>query len=101
MNSGELGLKNHTTDTIAALATRIAGSSAMYQPYSRRPCNSINFITSHDGFTLADLVSYNEKHNLENGEENWDGADNNISWNSVGQRTTCPIFNMQKRLVVT
>ena len=65
-----------------ALATRIAGSSDLYQQRGRRPCNSINFITSHDGFTLADLVSYNEKHNLANGEDNRDGDNNNISWNS-------------------
>ncbi|HFQ91027.1 MAG TPA: glycogen-debranching protein, partial [Desulfobulbus sp.] len=55
---------------VPALATRIAGSSDLYQHSGRRPCNSINFITSHDGFTLADLVSYNEKHNLANGEDN-------------------------------
>ncbi len=68
--------------TVPALATRIAGSSDLYQHNGRRPCNSINFITSHDGFTLADLVSYNEKHNLANGEGNRDGDNNNISWNS-------------------
>jgi glycogen operon protein len=67
---------------VPALATRIAGSSDLYQDDGRRPCNSINFITSHDGFTLADLVSYNEKHNLANGEENRDGDNNNLSWNS-------------------
>ncbi len=69
-------------NTIAALATRIAGSSDLFQQSSRRPCNSINFITSHDGFTLADLVSYDDKHNQENGEDNRDGSDHNISWNS-------------------
>ncbi|MBM9536890.1 glycogen debranching protein GlgX [Desulfobulbus alkaliphilus] len=67
---------------VPALATRIAGSSDLYQINGRRPCNSINFITSHDGFTLADLVSYNEKHNLNNGEENRDGDNHNLSWNS-------------------
>ncbi len=67
---------------VPALATRIAGSSDLYQHNGRRPCNSINFITSHDGFTLADLVSYNEKHNLANGEDNRDGDNNNLSWNS-------------------
>ena len=67
---------------IPSLATRIAGSSDLYQHSNRRPYNSINFITSHDGFTLADLVSYNEKHNLINGEDNRDGDNNNISWNS-------------------
>ena len=67
---------------VPALATRIAGSSDLYQRHGRRPCNSINFITSHDGFTLADLVSYNEKHNLSNGENNRDGDNHNLSWNS-------------------
>ena len=67
---------------VSALATRVAGSSDLYRNGRRRPCNSINFITSHDGFTLADLVSYNEKHNLANGEDNRDGDNNNISWNS-------------------
>lgn len=67
---------------VAALATRIAGSSDLFQRSLRRPYNSINFITSHDGFTLADLVSYNLKHNLDNGEDNRDGFDHNISWNS-------------------
>lgn len=67
---------------VSALATRVSGSSDLYRNGGRRPCNSINFITSHDGFTLADLVSYNEKHNLANGEDNRDGDNNNISWNS-------------------
>lgn len=67
---------------VSALATRIAGSSDLYSNSGRRPCNSINFVTSHDGFTLQDLVSYNEKQNLANGEENRDGENNNISWNS-------------------
>ncbi len=67
---------------VSALATRIAGSSDLYSHGDRQPCNSINFITSHDGFTLSDLVSYNEKHNHMNGEENQDGENNNISWNS-------------------
>jgi isoamylase len=67
---------------VASLATRIAGSSDLFQKSLRRPYNSINFITSHDGFTLLDLVSYNTKHNLENGEDNRDGFDHNISWNS-------------------
>ena len=67
---------------VSALATRIAGSSDLYQHNDRRPYNSINFITSHDGFTLADLVSYNKKHNLANGENNRDGDNNNLSWNS-------------------
>jgi isoamylase len=73
---------------ISALATRIAGSSDLYSHNDRRPCNSINFITSHDGFTLRDLVSYNEKHNLMNGEENRDGDNHNISWNSGAEGET-------------
>ncbi|KPJ99024.1 MAG: glycogen debranching protein [Desulfobacterales bacterium SG8_35] len=67
---------------VPSLATRIAGSSDLFQKSLRRPYNSINFITSHDGFTLFDLISYNTKHNLENGEDNRDGYDHNISWNS-------------------
>ena len=63
------------------LATRLTGSSDLYAENGRRPYASINFITSHDGFTLRDLVSYNEKHNEANGEDNHDGADDNRSWN--------------------
>ncbi len=69
-------------NTVSALATRIAGSSDLYKASARTPYNSINFITSHDGFTLLDLVSYEEKHNLRNGENNQDGDNHNISWNS-------------------
>ena len=64
-----------------ALATRLAGSSDLYQPGGRQPYHSINFITSHDGFTLNDLVSYNDKHNELNGEKNRDGDNNNYSHN--------------------
>lgn len=64
-----------------AAATRMAGSSDLYQHSGRKPYNSINFITAHDGFTLNDVVSYNGKHNEENGEENRDGSDNNCSYN--------------------
>jgi len=63
------------------LCTRLTGSSDLYADNGRRPYASINFITSHDGFTLRDLVSYNEKHNDANGEGNRDGADDNRSWN--------------------
>jgi glycogen operon protein len=66
---------------VAEIATRIAGSSDLYQPGGRLPINSINFVTCHDGFTLYDLVSYNRKHNEANGEENKDGSDDNRSWN--------------------
>jgi glycogen operon protein len=62
-------------------ATRLAGSSDLYEPSGRRPYHSINFITSHDGFTLNDLVTYSQKHNEANGEGNRDGDDNNYSAN--------------------
>jgi glycogen operon protein len=62
-------------------ATRLSGSSDLYLRDGRKPFHSINFITSHDGFTIKDLVSYNSKHNEENGEENIDGSDNNLSYN--------------------
>ncbi len=65
----------------ADLAYRLTGSSDLYEDDGRRPYASINFVTAHDGFTLNDLVSYNEKHNEANGEENRDGADDNLSWN--------------------
>jgi isoamylase len=63
------------------VATRLAGSSDLYQQSGRAPYASINFITCHDGFSLHDLVSYNEKHNQANGENNQDGANDNASWN--------------------
>src|SRR5881296_2331620 len=67
--------------TVAELASRLTGSSDLYQSDSRRPVASINFVTAHDGFTLRDLVSYNEKHNEANGEDNADGESHNRSWN--------------------
>ena len=63
------------------LATRLAGSSDLYERGGRKPYHSINFVTSHDGFTLNDLVSYSRKHNEANGEGNRDGDDNNHSAN--------------------
>ncbi|HTH03642.1 MAG TPA: hypothetical protein VL882_25375, partial [Vicinamibacterales bacterium] len=63
------------------LATRLAGSSDLYEQSGRRPYASINFITAHDGFTLADLVSYEHKRNEANGEDNRDGENHNLSWN--------------------
>jgi glycogen operon protein len=66
---------------VADLAYRLTGSSDLYQDDGRRPYASVNFVTSHDGFTLADLVSYERKHNEANGEENRDGTDDNLSWN--------------------
>jgi glycogen operon protein len=67
--------------TVAELATRLAGSSDLYAHNGRRPYASINFVTAHDGFTLHDLVSYEQKHNEANGEDNRDGENHNISWN--------------------
>jgi glycogen operon protein len=66
---------------VAELAYRLTGSSDLYEMGGRRPHASVNFVTAHDGFTLADLVSYNAKHNLANGEDNRDGTDDNSSWN--------------------
>ncbi|VAW73014.1 Limit dextrin alpha-1,6-maltotetraose-hydrolase, partial [hydrothermal vent metagenome] len=66
---------------IGELAYRITGSSDLYAHSGRRPYASINFVTCHDGFTLQDLVSYNDKHNIENLEQNRDGESNNLSWN--------------------
>lgn len=66
---------------VGVLASRISGSADIYQKAGKEPVNSINFITCHDGFTLNDLVSYNEKHNEENGEGNRDGTDQNYSLN--------------------
>src|SRR6202045_1072685 len=66
---------------VGELAYRITGSSDLYARSGRKPYASINFVTAHDGFTLQDLVSYNQKHNEANGEENRDGTDNNRSWN--------------------
>lgn len=72
-----------------AAATRITGSSDLYLRDGRKPFHSVNFITSHDGFTLNDLVSYNTKHNEENGENNRDGSDNNNSYNYGFEGQTC------------
>ena len=66
---------------VHVLATRLTGSSDLFMGDGRKPFHSINFITSHDGFTLNDLVSYNHKHNEANGEDNRDGSDNNLSYN--------------------
>jgi glycogen operon protein len=67
--------------TLAEFASRLTGSSDLYEDDGRRPFASINFITAHDGFTLHDLVSFNEKHNEANGEDNNDGESHNRSWN--------------------
>jgi isoamylase len=67
--------------TVPEFASRLTGSSDLYQQDSRRPVASVNFVTAHDGFTLTDLVSYDHKHNEANGEDNRDGSDDNRSWN--------------------
>jgi glycogen operon protein len=67
--------------TLGEFASRLTGSADLYEHSGRRPVASINFVTAHDGFTLRDLVSYNDKHNEANGEDNRDGADDNRSWN--------------------
>jgi isoamylase len=67
--------------TVGEFASRLAGSSDLYEHSGRRPYASVNFVTAHDGFTLADLVSYERKHNEANGDDNRDGSDANDSWN--------------------
>ena len=73
---------------MAELAYRLTGSSDLYGTSGRRPFASVNFITAHDGFTLHDLVSYNEKHNAANGENNQDGTNDNASWNCGAEGPT-------------
>ena len=77
-----------TTGCKAPLATRLAGSADIFAPRHRPLSRSINFITAHDGFTLADLVSHSHKHNEANGENNRDGNDDNLSWN-CGAEGSC------------
>ena len=74
--------------SIGELAQRLTGSSDLYYANGRSPFASINFVTAHDGFTLDDLVSYNEKHNAANGEDNRDGTDDNRSWNCGAEGST-------------
>jgi glycogen operon protein len=74
--------------TVSELATRLSGSSDLYEQSGRLPYASINFINCHDGFTLQDLVSYNGKHNEANGENNKDGANDNNSWNCGAEGPT-------------
>ncbi|MDZ4780821.1 MAG: glycogen debranching protein GlgX [Planctomycetia bacterium] len=73
---------------VADFATRLCGSADLYNHSGRRPYASINFVTAHDGFTLHDLVSYNEKHNEANGEGNCDGELHNLSWNCGAEGST-------------
>ena len=88
--------------SMGEFASRVTGSSDLYRAGGRAPLASINFVTSHDGFTLADLVSYNDKHNEANGEDNRDGDSQNRSWNCgiegpTGDPATRAIREQQKR----
>jgi glycogen operon protein len=83
---------------VGEMACRLTGSPDLYQHDDRRPDASINFVTSHDGFTLNDLVSYNEKHNEANGDNNQDGDNNNMSWNCGAEGPTeDPKIDMLRR----
>jgi glycogen operon protein len=84
---------------VGEMATRLAGSSDLYQPHGRLPINSINFVTCHDGFTLNDLVSYNQKHNEANADENRDGTNENLSWNCGFEGCTADpaVLSLRKR----
>lgn len=83
---------------VQELATRLAGSPDIFDRQGRTPQASVNFITAHDGFTMRDLVSYDVKHNLANGEANRDGTDNNYSWNHGWEGdTTDPVIGALRR----
>jgi glycogen operon protein len=84
---------------LSDLGYRLTGSSDLYQNDGRKPYASINFITAHDGFTLQDLVSYNDKHNDANGENNQDGANDNYSWNmgAEGPTEDAAILSLRER----
>ncbi len=86
--------------TRGELALRLAGSSDMFQPRNRSPLESVNYVVSHDGFTLADLVSYDMRHNHANGENNRDGHGHNLSWNCgwEGPTTDPDVQQRRKRL---
>jgi glycogen operon protein len=85
---------------LADLGWRLTGSADLYGDDGRSAYNSINFVTCHDGFTLGDLVSYDRKHNLANGEDNRDGSDDNLSWNSGAEGLTSDpeILALRRRL---
>jgi isoamylase len=88
--------------TVGEFAARLTGSSDLYEDDGRTPGASVNFVTAHDGFTLADLVSYSDKHNEANGEDNRDGADDNRSWNcgvegETGDAEVLELRNRQAR----
>jgi len=86
-------------ETVPEFAARFTGSSDLYESDRRRPSASINFVTAHDGFTLHDLVSYNDKHNEANGEGNRDGTDDNRSWNcgEEGETTDPEVLRLRAR----
>ena len=86
---------------VPALATRLAGSSDLYEGSGRNPGHSINFVTCHDGFSMADLVAYNGKHNERNGEDNRDGGNDNMSWNCgvEGPTTDAHIEQLRARQI--
>jgi glycogen operon protein len=86
---------------VPLLARRLAGSPDLYRGSGRAPYHSINFVTSHDGFTLADLVRYNDKHNEANGEKNADGHDDNLSWNcgAEGPSAAAEVNALRRRQV--
>jgi isoamylase len=86
--------------TAAVLASRLTGSSDLYETNGRTPLASVNFVTCHDGFTLEDLVSYEAKHNEPNGEENRDGTDHNLSrnWGVEGPTEAAHIVRMRERI---
>ncbi|MFI1864886.1 glycogen debranching protein GlgX [Streptomyces jumonjinensis] len=85
--------------TLAEFASRLTGSSDLYQGEGRRPLASINFVTCHDGFTLRDLVSYDDKHNEANGEDNQDGESHNRSWNcgTEGESDDPAVLRLRER----
>jgi glycogen operon protein len=85
--------------SLGEFAARFTGSSDLYEADNRRPIASINFVTAHDGFTLEDLVSYNEKHNEANGEDNRDGESHNRSWNCgvEGPTEDVEVFALRER----
>ena len=87
--------------TLGEFASRITGSSDLYQYSGRTPVASVNFVTAHDGFTLHDLVSYNGKHNDANGEDNRDGDSNNRSWNcgAEGETDDAAVLDLRRRQV--
>ena len=84
---------------VAGLAYRLTGSSDLYADDGRSPSASVNFVTAHDGFTLADLVSYQQKRNQANGEDNRDGSDDNRSWNCgvEGESTDPAVVQLRRR----